>query len=102
MAGMSFLFSCGTGVKRKQPREVLGALIDNDATLSVSKTTSDAASLASSKSKRDEDLRPWIENMKSWMRQRAIETDRLLARSRNEDDAFLTSEWVLLCSDGGN
>ena len=47
------------------------------------------------KTRRDEDLRPWIENMKSWMRQKSVETERLLDRSRNEDDAYLASECVL-------
>lgn len=75
-----------------QPREILGALIDNDAPSSASRSASDAASMASSKSKRDADLRPWIENMKSWMRQRAAETDRLLVRSRDDEDAYLASE----------
>ena len=75
-----------------QPREVLGALIDNDVTLAANRSASDAGLLAVGKSKRDEDLRPWIENMKSWMRQRAAETERLLARSRDEEEANLTSE----------
>jgi hypothetical protein len=44
------------------------------------------------KTRRDEDLRPWIENMKSWMRQKSVETDRLLDRTTNEDDAYLASE----------
>jgi hypothetical protein len=47
------------------------------------------------KTRRDEDLRPWIENMKSWMRQKSVETERLLDRSRSEDDAYLASECVL-------
>ena len=47
------------------------------------------------KSRRDEDLRPWIENMKSWMRQKSVETERLLDRSRNEDEAYLASEYVV-------
>ena len=46
------------------------------------------------KTRRDEDLRPWIENMKSWMRQKAAETERLLERSRSEDEAYLGSEYV--------
>lgn len=40
---------------------------------------------------KDEDLRPWIENMKSWMRQRAADGDRLLAQNK-EDEAYLASE----------
>jgi hypothetical protein len=48
------------------------------------------------KTRRDEDLRPWIENMKSWMRQKGVETERLLERSRTEDEAYLASEYVLL------
>jgi hypothetical protein len=44
------------------------------------------------KTRRDEDLRPWIENMKSWMRQKSVETGRLLDTSRSEDDAYLASE----------
>jgi len=46
------------------------------------------------KTRRDEDLRPWIENMKSWMRQKSVETERLLDRSRHEDDAYLASGYV--------
>ena len=71
---------------------MLGALIDNEAGPAAKRSAFDAGSLASSKSKRDEDLRPWIENMKSWMRQRAAETERLLARSRADEEANLTSE----------
>jgi len=52
------------------------------------------------KSRRDEDLRPWIENMKSWMRQKSVETERLLDRSRNEDEAYLASEYVVHALDG--
>lgn len=46
------------------------------------------------KPKKDEDLRPWIENMKSWMRQRSAETDRLLERTNAnvEQDGYLASE----------
>jgi len=52
------------------------------------------------KSRRDEDLRPWIENMKSWMRQKCVETERLLDRSKNEDEAYLASEYVVHALDG--
>jgi gluconate kinase len=71
-----------------KPREVLGALVDNE----TSRQTGDAASMTSGKSRKDEDLRPWIENMKSWMRQRSAETDRLLERMRNDQDGYLASE----------
>ena len=53
-----------------QPREVLGPLIDVDG-----------------KSSKDEDLRPWIENMKSWMRQRDAATQVMVARSVSDDDS---------------
>jgi len=43
------------------------------------------------KSRKEEDLRPWIENMKSWMRQRALEGERLLVQNK-DDDVYLTSE----------
>ena len=42
--------------------------------------------------KKEEDLRPWIQNMKSWMRQRASEADRLLTRSKADEDAYMASE----------
>ena len=66
-----------------QPREVLGELIDHH-------DGKKADGSAGTKSKKDEDLRPWIENMKSWMRQRAAESGRVLNRS--EEDAYLASE----------
>jgi hypothetical protein len=44
------------------------------------------------KTRREEDLRPWIENMKSWMRQTHAQSDSLLERSRDEDEAYLASE----------
>ena len=66
-----------------QPREVLGALIAGEMSEKDPVT---------GKTRRDEDLRPWIENMKSWMRQKSVETERLLERSRTEDDAYLASE----------
>lgn len=62
-------------------------MIDNEST-TASKTTSDAAFRGSGRSKKDEDLRPWIEKMKSWMRQRAAETDRLLARSQSGEESY--------------
>ena len=73
---------------------MLGALIDNEASLTLSKSTGDAASLSSGKTKRDDYLRPWIEKMKSWMRERAAETDRILARSGYEEVPSLTSEYI--------
>jgi len=36
--------------------------------------------------------------MKSWMRQKSVETERLLDRSRNEDEAYLASEYVYTLS----
>ena len=67
------------GPRSWQPREVLGSLID------VNQTG------AGPRRGKDEDLRPWIENMKSWMRQRAADGDRLLSQNR-EDEAYLASE----------
>ena len=64
------------------PREVLGALID----MNYSQVDPETGV-----QKRDEDMRPWIENMKSWMRQRAADGDRVLSRNK-EDDAYLASE----------
>lgn len=68
-----------------QPREVLGSLVDTEGV---------AGESGSGRSRRDEDLRPWIDNMKSWMRQKAKETARLLQRSETEDEAYLASECV--------
>jgi hypothetical protein len=48
----------------------------------------------SGKSRKDEDLEPWIENMKSWMRQRATETDKLLARSRDGYTSWVVDRWL--------
>ncbi len=67
-----------------QPREVLGSLIDHDVTQGAQEGTP--------AKKKDEDLRPWIENMKSWMRQKATETDKLLIQSQADEDAYLASE----------
>jgi hypothetical protein len=57
------------------PKEVLGSLIDND-----------LARAERANGKKEEDLRPWIENMKSWMRQRASDGDRVLAQSNDADE----------------
>jgi hypothetical protein len=67
-----------------QPREVLGALVESEMLPSKDPVTG--------KTRRDDDLRPWIENMKSWMRQRGVKTGRLLDRSKSEDEAYLASE----------
>lgn len=56
------------------PYEVLGSLMDHDSGKSV-----------------DEDLRPWIENMKSWMRQRSADTDRLLAQNKADETYFVSA-----------
>jgi hypothetical protein len=40
---------------------------------------------AAERIKKEEDMRPWIENMKSWMRIKAGEGEALLARSVSED-----------------
>ncbi|KAK4684557.1 hypothetical protein P7C73_g5616, partial [Tremellales sp. Uapishka_1] len=77
------------------PREVLGALMTT--TKNRSRGTSDAGSISTSggeRHRKEEDVRPWIENMKSWMRQKAAEGELLLERSRLEDDSFMASEWV--------
>jgi Leucine-rich repeat (LRR) protein len=67
-----------------QPREVLGELIASPHSRArIDPNTSDLSA------KKEEDLRPWIENMKSWMRQRAVETDRLLAQSQTDEDEYL-------------
>jgi hypothetical protein len=47
---------------------VLGALVDGDT------SSRDREDTGNREKKREEDLRPWIENMKSWMRQKAGET----------------------------
>ena len=62
------------------PREVLGALIDPEA-----RTTPHV------KGQQEEEMKPWLENMKSWMRQRAVDGERILSQNR-EDDAYLASE----------
>mgnify|MGYP002718824326 CR=1 FL=1 len=67
------------------PREVLGALVDGGYSQRDPET---------GVSKRDEDMRPWIENMKSWMRQRASEGDSLVVSNR-EEDSYLASECVV-------
>ncbi|WVQ98890.1 hypothetical protein IAU59_006021 [Kwoniella sp. CBS 9459] len=66
------------------PKEVLGPLCASDTPSSRSKL-SEAASLASSRNKKDEDLRPWIENMKSWMRQRATESEQLILQAEESN-----------------
>jgi hypothetical protein len=70
----------------EKPKEVLGALVESEILPEKDPVTG--------KTRRDEDLRPWIENMKSWMRQKNADTERLIERSRNEDDAYLASEYV--------
>ncbi|ORX33417.1 RAM signaling pathway protein-domain-containing protein [Kockovaella imperatae] len=49
------------------PREVLGNLVDNDISKPVETQPGQR--------KKDEDLRPWIENMKKWMRVKEAEGD---------------------------
>ncbi|WRT67282.1 uncharacterized protein IL334_004249 [Kwoniella shivajii] len=63
------------------PKEVLGPLAES-ADPSRSKNT-EASSMNGGKDRKDEDLRPWIENMKSWMRQRAVESERLLQQAED-------------------
>ncbi|WWC89870.1 uncharacterized protein L201_004798 [Kwoniella dendrophila CBS 6074] len=60
------------------PKEVLGPLAES---ADQSKSKSGEAGSSSGKDKKDEDLRPWIENMKSWMRQRAADSTRLLQQA---------------------
>lgn len=60
----------------------MGALMDSDSVIDP----------ATGRPRRDEDLKPWIDNMKSWMRQSTMETDRLLNESMSEEDAYLASE----------
>ncbi|KAK8869664.1 hypothetical protein IAR55_000232 [Kwoniella newhampshirensis] len=72
------------------PREVLGPLYDNES--ATKSKASDSGSAGGNRPRKDEDLRPWIENLKSWMRQRAAESEKLLARSRNEEEAYMASE----------
>lgn len=66
----------------RQPHEVLGALIEAE-----NSAHGDGAD--SSRPKKDEDLRPWIENMKSWMRQRDAEAQLLLKRGLSREEADL-------------
>lgn len=73
---------------------MLGPLIDHD----PKKSTSDGPSstrLQAAKARKDEDLRPWIENMKSWMRQKKAETERLLDLTRIDTEVKQSSEYVL-------
>ena len=78
-----FLNSSARADADLQPREVLGALIAGE---------HPEKDPVTGKTRRDEDLRPWIENMKSWIRQKSVETERLLERTRTEDEAYLASE----------
>ncbi|WVQ78593.1 hypothetical protein IAT38_000679 [Cryptococcus sp. DSM 104549] len=41
---------------------------------------------------KDEDLRPWIDAMKRWLRERTSESGALLDHRRAEEDAYLASE----------
>jgi len=59
---------------------VLGALIESN------ESPRDRDREGSAKSGRvEEDLRPWIENVKSWMRQRMADTDRLLEKAQPDE-----------------
>lgn len=62
------------------PREVLGVLIDHE-----------ARSTPHVKGQQEEDMKPWLENMKSWMRQKAADGERVLSQNK-DDDAYLASE----------
>jgi hypothetical protein len=55
---------------------VLGALVDGDST---SRERDDSGRAGRAK-KKEADLRPWIENMKSWMRQRVAASEKLLEK----------------------
>ncbi|WVW82929.1 hypothetical protein I302_104944 [Kwoniella bestiolae CBS 10118] len=65
------------------PKEVLGPLAEPVDPSSRSKTSEGGST--SSKDRRDQDLRPWIENMKSWMRQRAADSERLLQQAEESN-----------------
>ncbi|KAL7424160.1 RAM signaling network component [Cryptotrichosporon argae] len=69
------------------PREVLGPLLDDDGAASRRAVDEDAPVR-----RKDEGHRPWIENMKSWMRTRAKETNRLLAQSEANGESYTASE----------
>lgn len=63
-----------------KPKEVLGALVDGDT------ATKDREDTGNREKKREEDLRPWIENMKSWMRQRAGEMSSTSETNQGVDE----------------
>ncbi|KAK6903093.1 hypothetical protein I203_108355 [Kwoniella mangroviensis CBS 8507] len=65
------------------PKEVLGPLAEPVDQSSRSKTGEGAST--NSKDRKDQDLRPWIENMKSWMRQRAADSERLLQQAEESN-----------------
>ncbi|WWC69331.1 uncharacterized protein I206_103269 [Kwoniella pini CBS 10737] len=66
------------------PKEVLGPLAASN---SASRPKTSDGSSAGGRTRKDEDLRPWIENMKSWMRQRAADSERLLHQAEGSHRA---------------
>ncbi|WVR05328.1 hypothetical protein IAU60_002342 [Kwoniella sp. DSM 27419] len=61
------------------PKEVLGPLCASEGP--TKQRAGESGSATDGRSRKDEDLRPWIENMKSWMRQRATESQILLQQA---------------------
>ena len=53
-----------------------------------SKTVGDTPNAPNGRPKKDEDLRPWIENMKRWMRQTLTESDEMLTRKGADNETF--------------
>lgn len=71
------------------PRDVLGPLAETDPKGRHDPNNKD-------KPKRDEDLRPWIQNMKRWLQEQIGDTSRFSERERErarvEDETYLASE----------
>lgn len=72
------------------PREVLGLLAESDPKGRHDPSNKD-------RPKRDEDLRPWIQNMKRWLQEQIGDSSRFSERDRGrtqvaEDEMYLASE----------
>ncbi|EIW66273.1 hypothetical protein TREMEDRAFT_65543 [Tremella mesenterica DSM 1558] len=76
------VFKVGQNPIEWPPKEILGALVEHDMA---------GADRSDTRRRKDEDLRPWIANMKSWMRSKASEGNRSLAKGRTEEDAYLAA-----------
>lgn len=73
---------------------MLGLLIDND--VRTDPPGQNARSGSTERSRKDDSLRPWIDNMKSWMRREGAEVGLARREKAQDQEGPVTSECVLV------